>query len=45
MIKKLGDYNNEGFEENNYFRVALVSLPEIDKLIKALKGYENSNSL
>ena len=34
---------NEGLGESNFFRVALVSQPEIDKLIKALKGYSNSN--
>jgi len=39
----LKQLTNEGLGESNFFRVALVSQPEIDKLIKALKGYSNSN--
>ncbi len=39
----LKQLTNEGLGESNFFRVALVSQPEIDKLIKALKAYSNSN--
>ena len=41
----LKQLTNEGLGKSNYFRVALVSLPEIEKLIKALKGYSTSNSI
>ncbi len=39
----LKQLTNEGLGESNFFRVALVSQHEIDKLIKALKAYSNSN--
>ena len=34
--------NNYGLEKYNYFRVALVSKPEINKLINALKDYSKN---
>lgn len=39
----LKQLSNEGLGESNYFRVALVSQPLIDKLIKALNCYSNNN--
>tara|TARA_B100000886_G_scaffold303860_1_gene234744 strand:+ start:17660 stop:19462 length:1803 start_codon:yes stop_codon:yes gene_type:complete len=41
----LKQLTNEGLGESNFFRVALVSQPAIDKLIEALKEYLNSKFL
>ena len=38
FIKQL---TNLGLESSNYFRVALVSKPQIDKLIEALEDFSD----